>query len=246
MSLNRYCGGFRSAKLRALLGSGSFIAVAYAMPAYGQAQTAAMAASIPEQVLVTGSLIHGTAAVGVPVTTLSTQDFKVTGALTTADLLKTLPAVVVQASASSTFNGGYITGTQDVEIHGLGGALLGVAPKTLLLVDGVRVPIQGRGLCALDPSIIPQLALDRVDVLADGASATYGSDAVAGVINLVLRRGYRRSHHATAVWRFKRRQSYRNGLATLRKEVGHRRYHCHLGGLPQQSRARHQPKLLHH
>lgn len=182
----------RAAKLSSLFGSVSLLAIAAAIPAYGQMQTAAAptAESVPEQVLVTGSLIHGTAAVGVPVTTLSTQDFKVTGALTTADLLKTLPAVVVQASASSTFNGGYITGTQDVEIHGLGGAVLGVAPKTLLLVDGVRVPIQGRGLCTLDPSIIPQLALDRVDVLADGASATYGSDAVAGVINLVLKRGY--------------------------------------------------------
>lgn len=190
MSFKQSCCISYAAKLSSLFGSASLFAIAAGMPAFGQAQTAATAPQIPEQVIVTGSLIHGTPAVGVPVTTLSTQDFKVTGALTTADLLKTLPAVVVQASASSTFNGGYITGTQDVEIHGLGGAVLGVAPKTLLLVDGVRVPIQGRGLCTLDPSIIPQLALDRVDVLADGASATYGSDAVAGVINLVLKRGY--------------------------------------------------------
>ncbi len=179
-----------AAKLSSMFGSASLFAIAAGMPAFGQAQTATATAEIPEQVVVTGSLIHGTPAVGVPVTTLSPQDFRVTGSLTTADLLKTVPAITVQASATTTLNGGYITGTQDVEIHGLGGSLLGVAPKTLLLVDGVRVPIQGRGLCALDPSIIPQLALDRVDVLADGASATYGSDAVAGVINLVLKRGY--------------------------------------------------------
>jgi len=58
------------------------------------------------------------------------------------------------------------------------------------MVDGVRFPPQADGICAIDPSIIPALALDRVDILADGASATYGSDAIAGVINVVLKRGY--------------------------------------------------------
>jgi iron complex outermembrane recepter protein len=161
-----------------------------ASPMVAQARAAAGVRVPTEQVVITGSLISGTPAVGVPVTTLSDQDFKTAGALTTADLLKNVPAVEVQASNTATLNGGYITGTQDTEIHGLGGALPGVAPDTLLLVDGARVPIQGRGLCSLDPSIIPQLAVDHVDVLADGASATYGSDAIAGVINVILKRGY--------------------------------------------------------
>src|SRR4029077_7935430 len=63
-------------------------------------------------------------------------------------------------------------------------------PKTLLMVDGIRVPFQSASLCIVDPSIIPQLAVDRIDVLADGASATYGSDAVAGVLAIVLKRGF--------------------------------------------------------
>jgi outer membrane receptor protein involved in Fe transport len=54
----------------------------------------------------------------------------------------------------------------------------------------VRFPPQADGICAIDPSIIPALALSRVDILADGASATYGSDAIAGVINVVLKRGF--------------------------------------------------------
>ena len=58
------------------------------------------------------------------------------------------------------------------------------------MVDGMRTPPQGNGVCELDPSIIPALSLDRIDVLVDGASATYGSDAVAGVINIVLKRAY--------------------------------------------------------
>jgi iron complex outermembrane receptor protein len=58
------------------------------------------------------------------------------------------------------------------------------------MVDGMRFPPQADGICAIDPSIIPALALDRIDILADGASATYGSDAIAGVINVILKRGF--------------------------------------------------------
>src|SRR5438270_8938345 len=58
------------------------------------------------------------------------------------------------------------------------------------MVDGIRFPPQADGICAIDPSIIPSLALDRVDILADGASATYGSDAIAGVINVILKRNF--------------------------------------------------------
>jgi outer membrane cobalamin receptor len=57
-----------------------------------------------------------------------------------------------------------------------------------MMIDGVRFPSQGLGLEFIDPSIIPTLALDRVDILVDGASATYGSDAIGGVINIILKR----------------------------------------------------------
>ncbi len=57
------------------------------------------------------------------------------------------------------------------------------------MIDGMRFMPQAFG-CTLDPSIIPAIAQERIDVLVDGASATYGSDAVAGVINIILKRGY--------------------------------------------------------
>jgi len=76
-----------SARLAALLGSASLLTMANAITAHAQqvaqAQTA-QAEEIPETVLITGSLIRGTAAVGVPVTNLSPMDFKVTGALTSS------------------------------------------------------------------------------------------------------------------------------------------------------------------
>ena len=56
------------------------------------------------------------------------------------------------------------------------------------MIDGMRFPGQGNGQCVIDPSIIPALSMDHINVLVDGASATYGSDAVGGVINIILKR----------------------------------------------------------
>ena len=152
-----------------------------------QAQTAQTGAgAVPEQVLVTGSLIHGTAAVGVPVTNLGTQDFTESGAITIGDLFRTVPVANVAPGPSAVNSGGHQERETRVNIRGLDST----GPRSLLMIDGIRLPPQADGLCAIDPSIIPSLALDRVDVLADGASATYGSDAIAGVINIVLKRGY--------------------------------------------------------
>ncbi len=153
-----------------------------------QAQTAQGApAEVPEQVLITGSLIHGAAAVGVPVTNLSPQDFAQTGALTTADLFRSVPAANVSPGPVAVQSGANIERATRVNIRGLD---TGNATRSLLMVDGVRVPGQGNGTCEIDPSIIPALSQERIDVLLDGASATYGSDAVAGVINIVLKRGF--------------------------------------------------------
>ena len=66
----------------------------------------------------------------------------------------------------------------------------GTAQRELLMVDGMRVPPMTNQVAVLDASIIPALALDRIDVLVDGASATYGSDAITGVINIVLKRNF--------------------------------------------------------
>ena len=142
--------------------------------------------TVPEQVLVTGSLIHGAAAVGVPVTNLGVQDFTESGQTNIADLFRTVPAANVAPGPSAVNSGGHQERETRVNIRGLDAT----GPRSLLMIDGVRFPPQADGLCAIDPSIIPQLALDRVDILADGASATYGSDAIAGVINVVLKRGF--------------------------------------------------------
>ncbi len=161
------------------------VQVAQAQIPPAQTTRAAMP-QIPEQVLVTGSLITGAQPIGVPVSVLSIQDFHETGALTISDALKSLPNVTVQVSNSVTNSGGTLAKAQTTDIHGI----VSGGPETLLTIDGMRFIPQGTDSGHIDPSIIPAIAVERIDVLADGASATYGSDAVAGVINVILRHGY--------------------------------------------------------
>jgi iron complex outermembrane recepter protein len=181
-----------ASRIATLMGSASFLTLTSFIAAEAQQQTAqaqmaqATPEAVPEQVLVTGSLIHGAAAVGVPVTNLGVQDFTQTGDITIGDLFRTVPAANVAPGPSGVNSGGHQERETRVNIRGLDGT----GPRSLLMVDGVRFPPQADGLCAIDPSNIPALALDRVDILADGASATYGSDAIAGVINVVLKRGF--------------------------------------------------------
>jgi len=183
-----------TAKLATLLGSASFFTLAASLAAsaqqnqqVAQAQMAQAAPDeLPEQVLITGSLIRGTAAVGVPVTNLSVQDIRMTGSLTTSDLFRTVPQFNVIPGPVGTQAANVERGTR-VNLRQLD---TGSAPRSLMMIDGVRYPPQGNGLCQIDPSIIPNVAIDRIDLLLDGASATYGSDAIGGVINIILKRGY--------------------------------------------------------
>ena len=168
-----------------LFGTASIFAIAQASAAQAQQMAASAADLVPEQVLITGSLIRGTVAVGAPVTTLSTQDFAQAGVVSIGDLLTTLPEFLNHVSPSFAA-GGFQNFINRINIHNLNGT----DTRTLMLIDGMALPAQGQGAIQYDPSIIPSLALDRVDVLANGASATYGSQAVAGVVNVILKRGY--------------------------------------------------------
>jgi iron complex outermembrane receptor protein len=172
----------RAHAVAAFFGSASLIA----MTSSAHAAVAPVAAPV-EEVLITGTLIRGAEAVGVPVTALGQEQFLETGAMTVSDLLRAVPAVSVVVEGGSLLTGtGNFTKAAGVNIHDLNGS----TPRTLVLFDGMRFPLQGLDNSQTDPSTVPQLAIQRVDVLADGASATYGSDAVAGVVNVILRRRF--------------------------------------------------------
>jgi iron complex outermembrane receptor protein len=169
-----------------LLGSASLLALG-SVPALAQPAATPVAAAPVEEVLITGSLIHGAPAVGVPVTSLGAQDFQQSGALTVTDVLKNVPAITqLSSSAAQTGGGANTSRGNPVNIHGLNA----IASRTLVLFDGLRYPPQNQDQGYYDPSVVPALAVSSVDVLTDGASATYGSDALAGVVNVILRRRY--------------------------------------------------------
>src|SRR5262245_2157879 len=162
-------------QLVTLLGTASLLTMANAASAQAQGQMTAQAQSaqaeeVPENVLITGSLIRGTVAVGVPVTNLGMQDFATTGALSASDLFRTIPEFNVGAGpGAGTIAAGRAEGGTRVNLRQLD---TGSAPRNLMMIDGMRFPPQDQGLCQIEPDVIPVIAIDRIDLLLDGASAT--------------------------------------------------------------------------
>lgn len=161
------------------------IAVA-SMPFAVQAQDAAEGEDAESQIIVTGSSLRGVAPVGSSLVTIGTEELQNTAVQTVQQALKTVPAVV---GLNSPGQGGFGSfdgaGTNAPTIHSLGAS---ASNSTLILLNGHRMPVGGANHVLADPNIVPPMMLQRVEVLADGASSVYGSDAVAGVINFITRR----------------------------------------------------------
>jgi iron complex outermembrane receptor protein len=133
-----------------------------------------------EVITVTGSTLERkTLTTPAPLTILSREDFNASGRATVGDIIQQLPAQLNAINAQVN-NGG--DGSTRVNIRGLGTA------RTLTLVNGRRVVPGGNGANAsVDLNSIPLAVIERVEVLKDGASAIYGSDAVGGVVNVITR-----------------------------------------------------------
>jgi len=157
------------------------------------AQTAAPGAaaqtSAPtNEIIVTGTSIRGVAPVGSNLISVGRQAIEHTGVQTVQQILKTVPAVVgLNAPGQGSFGSADAAGTNAPTIHGLGAS---ASNSTLIIIDGHRFPLAGLNHALADPNIIPPNAIERVEVLPDGASSVYGSDAVAGVINFITRRHF--------------------------------------------------------
>jgi iron complex outermembrane receptor protein len=139
-----------------------------------------------EEIVVTGSSLRGVAPVGSNLTTVTRSDLEEIAPQTVQQVLRTVPAIVGQNSAGQGSYGSFDgSGTNAPTIHGLGAS---ASNSTLILINGHRLPLSGVNHNLADPNILPPLGLERVEVLADGASSVYGSDAVAGVVNFITRR----------------------------------------------------------
>lgn len=139
------------------------------------------------EIVVTGTSIRGVAPVGSAIVSVGRAEIENSPSVTTAQLLQETPQVFNFGVSDSSRNGnggaGNITGGTSINLRGLG------PYATLTLINGRRPVPSGTTASFIDPSTIPTIALERVEIVPDGASAIYGSDAVAGVANLVLRRG---------------------------------------------------------
>lgn len=112
-----------------------------------------------------------------PVTVLGAKDIKIDGVRNVESLLNNLPQVFAD-QGGNVVNGS--TGTATVNLRGLG------ADRTLVLVNGRRLPMGSPSNTAADLNEIPAPLIKRVEVLTGGAGAVYGSDAVAGVVNFIM------------------------------------------------------------
>ncbi|MDE3273759.1 TonB-dependent receptor domain-containing protein [Pseudoalteromonas sp. G4] len=158
--------------------------------AFGGASTAVFAANANaaeeqaaeavERIEVTGSRIKRSDLESAsPVSVITAEDFKIQGIANVADALQNLTAQSGGLTAAVN-NGG--NGNATVNLRGLGSA------RTLVLVNGRRMVASGTGATAtVDLNTIPMAAVKRIEVLKDGASAVYGSDAIAGVVNVIMR-----------------------------------------------------------
>ena len=162
----------------ALIASPAFAQSTAADPQVNSTDAATDAADEAPAIVVTGSRIQSANLTAIsPVTTVTNQDIKLSGTAKTEDLLNSLPQVF--ASQSSTLSNG-ATGTATVDLRGLG------AKRTLVLINGRRLMPGDPGSSAADLNFIPSSLVKRVDVLTGGASATYGADAIAGVVNFIM------------------------------------------------------------
>jgi iron complex outermembrane receptor protein len=140
------------------------------------------------EIVVTGTSIKGLdAESALPVTVLKAEDIARTGATSAEDLFRYISSASSSGSTVQAQATGFQTGSiSTISLRGLGSG------RTLILINGLRSAPYGGGSTgeagnSVDISSIPVAAIERVEILKDGASAIYGSDAIAGVVNFILK-----------------------------------------------------------
>jgi iron complex outermembrane recepter protein len=171
-------------KMAALAAASGALAFAIAEPGAAQSSAPARSEGGPEEIIVTGSrIITDNLRSPTPITSVDVEEIAKTTPSDIADGLNKLPEILgsrtprTQGNAS-TNNGGNVLSLRNFGVS-----------RTLVLLDGHRVPPSNQdGTVNVD--ILPQLLVRQVDIVTGGASAIYGSDAVAGVVNFVLDRNF--------------------------------------------------------
>jgi iron complex outermembrane receptor protein len=149
----------------------------------------APASKLPEEITITGSRLHvAPAATASPLTVITQQEIEMRGFSTVEDTIVSLPQNYSTINAATTLDNSMNSinsqGLSAADLHGLG------PENTLILVNGRRrAPFPGLP-DIVNLNTIPAGSIDRIEIMTDGASAVYGSDAVAGVINFILKKNF--------------------------------------------------------
>jgi outer membrane receptor protein involved in Fe transport len=173
-----------SSAVRLALSLGAFAAIGVTGNAVAQDTNTGTSSSTPpksqslETIVVTGSNIRRVdIETASPVVTIDRAQIQASGKVNLGDLIQELPSMAGAAMTPQVNNGG--AGTAGVSLRGLGSS------RTLLLINGHRIPFQLQDL-----NLLPVAIVERIEVLNDGASAVYGSDAIGGVVNVITRTNY--------------------------------------------------------
>ncbi|WP_136163769.1 TonB-dependent receptor domain-containing protein [Sphingomonas flavalba] len=169
-----------------LLASTVLVGGVYAAPAVAQDAPEAAA-----DIVVTGSRIRSANLESVsPITQVNSEEFSARGTVRTEDMVNQLPQVFAAQGAN---NSNEATGTAQVDLRGL------TPSRTLVLINGRRLPYGSPKNIPSDVNQVPQALIESVEVLTGGASAVYGSDAIAGVVNFKLRNNFEGVRFSTNV-----------------------------------------------
>ncbi|HEX2012345.1 MAG TPA: TonB-dependent receptor plug domain-containing protein, partial [Roseateles sp.] len=165
-------------KLNAVSLAAATVAAAAALPAFAQQDQQL------ERVVVTGSAIKRIdAETSVPVTVIKFEELKQQGITSVEQVMSALSSVQMQTGTSQVVGSG-TGGASFADMRGVG------ANKTLVLLNGRRIANNALDSSAPDLNTIPFAAIQRVEVLRDGASSLYGTDAIGGVINFITRKDF--------------------------------------------------------
>ena len=144
-----------------------------------------------DEVVVTGTLLRGIAPAGANIISMDTNAIAATGATSANDVLRNIPQLAEFGNTNQQITTVNTQVTVDrPNIRNLPGVGTSGGATTLVLVDGHRLVGAGLKETAPDPNVVPPALLERVEVLPDGGSSIYGSDAIGGVINFITKRNF--------------------------------------------------------
>lgn len=176
-----------STSIRAVIALGAGAGLLVSGAAYSQSteQSEEQAEERTERIQVTGSRIARPGELSAtPLTVISGDGLVNAGVVNVADLLHQMPNTLVGLSPETTNNTIFASGLNNTDLRGLG------SNRTLVLVNGRRFIAGAPGSGAVDLNNIPTAMIERVEITTGGASAVYGSDAVAGVVNIVTKKSF--------------------------------------------------------